>query len=259
MLRDLLQKNHGLELPIAGGSGRTAQDPIVMITDSVYLCIEAQDSIASALFGSQQWRLIGKQRDTARPCIECCEYELRFLDGQRLVAEPRQLYFDLRSLQPLPSHPTPACGVSLAPWFSFDVPAQFGWLHFQDSQALAAPARGLQLRYLARETQVQLQIFADGAPPSETHLEEAMRRTLQQLQSQHPSLQVVTENQSINLRYASFDIGQRFSALALTHFQGTICKIHMQLTEQAIGQDFQCLMDALSVMISYFNPKSTTH
>ena len=87
MLRDLLLKDFGLDLPIAGGSGRNAEDPIVIATDSLYLAVEAQDSIAACLFGGQQWRLVAKQPDPVRPTIECCQYEIRFIDGEQLVSK----------------------------------------------------------------------------------------------------------------------------------------------------------------------------
>ena len=47
-----------------------------------------------------------------------------------------------------------------------------------------------------------------------------------------------------------------FSALALTSYQGHYCRIRLTLAESAIGQDFQCLMDSLSAMLSHFSRKA---
>ncbi len=256
MLRDLLLKEHGLDLPIAGGSGRNAEDPIVIATGSLFHAIEAQDSIAACLFGGpeHQWRLVGKQADAARPWIECCHYEIRFIDGESLVAEPRQLHFDIRGLKLPPGRTTPACGFPLER-FGFGLPAQFGWLHFQRMGPSASEPGGLQLDYAARQTRVELTIHrAD--QDGEAALQAEMDRALAALQAEHPGLQPASENKEINLRYASFDAGRQFSALALTRYRGHYCRIRMTLAETAIGQDFQCLMDSLSIMLSLFNPRS---
>ena len=260
MLRDLLLKDYGLDLPIAGGSGRNAQDPIVIATDSLYLAIETQDRIAACLFGGpeHQWRLVGKQLDAARPRIECCHYEIRFIDGEQLVAEPRALYFDLARLNLPAGRTTPACGFSLGERFGFGLPAQFGWLHFKRMSELATPAGALRLDYAARQTEVELTIYPahDGAV-SEAGLQAEMDAALAALTTEFPGLAPATENKGPNLRYASFDAGQKFSALALTSYRGHYCRIRLTLAESAIGQDMQCLMDALAVMLGYFNPKAS--
>jgi hypothetical protein len=259
MLRDLLLKDFGLDLPIAGGSGRNAQDPIVMDTDSLFDAIEAQDSLAACLFGGpeHQWRLVGKQADSARPWIECCHYEIRFIDGERLVAEPRQLWFDLRRLKLTPGRTTPACGVPLGERFGFGLPAQFGWLHFVQMSPSSTEAGGLKLDYASRQTQVALTLYpAAGDQASESGLQAEMDRAMAALRTEFPGLQPVSENKNVNLRYASFDAGRQFSALALTRYRGHYCHIRMTMAESAIGQDFQCLMDSLSAMLGFFNPKS---
>ena len=81
-------------------------------------------------------------------------------------------------------------------------------------------------------------------------------QALAELRVEFPGLQPASENKSANLRYASFDAGLRFSALALTSYQGHYCRIRLTLAESAIGQDFQCLMDSLSAMLSHFNRKA---
>ena len=256
MLRDLLLKDFGLDLPIAGGSGRNAEDPIVIATDSLYLAVEAQDSIAACLFGGQQWRLVAKQADPVRPAVECCHYEIRFIDGDKLVAEPRQLYFDTRSLKLAPGRSTPACGFGLGERFGFGLPAQFGWLHFLRMGPVDQPAGGLRLDYAARQTEVSLTLYpAPEGQPTETGLQAELEQALADLRTEFPGLQPASENKGANLRYLSFDAGQRFSALALTSYQSHYCRIRLTLAESAIGQDFQCLMDSLSAMLSHFNPK----
>lgn len=257
MLRDLLLKDFGLDLPIAGGSGRNAEDPIVIATDSLYLAVEAQDSIAACLFGGQQWRLVAKQPDPVRPTVECCQYEIRFIDGEQLVAEPRQLYFDTSSLKLAPGRSTPACGFSLGERFGFGLPAQFGWLHFERMGPVDTPAGGLRLDYAARQTEVSLTLYpAPDRTPTEAGLQAELEQALAELRVEFPGLQPASENKSANLRYASFDAGLRFSALALTSYQGHYCRIRLTLAQSAIGQDFQCLMDSLSAMLSHFNPKA---
>lgn len=259
MLRDLLLKDYGLDLPIAGGSGRNAEDPIVIDTDSLYLAIEAQDSIAACLFGGpqHQWRLVAKRPDPVRPQLECCHYEIRFIDGEQLVAEPRQLHFDTRRLQLPAGRSTPACGFALGERFGFGLPAQFGWLHFERMAPSPSEPAGLQLNYGARQTAVELTVYpATEGPITEAGLQAEMERALAALQAEFPGLVTASENKSANLRYASFDAGRRFSALALTSYRGHYCRIRLTLTESAIGQDFQCLMDSLSAMLSHFNPKA---
>ena len=259
MLRDLLLNDFGLDLPIAGGSGRNAQDPIVIATDSLFDAIEAQDSLAACLFGGpeHQWRLVGKQADAARPWIECCHYEIRFIDGERLVAEPRQLFFDTRRLRLAPGRSTPACGVPLGDRFGFGLPAQFGWLHFVQMSPSASESGGLRLSYAARQTQVELTVYPAAADQAgESALQAEMDRALAALRTEFPGLQPVSENQDLNLRYASFDAGRQFSALALTRYRGHFCHVRMTMAPAAIGQDFQCLMDSLSSMMGFFNPKS---
>ena len=259
MLRDLLLRDFGLDLPIGAGSGRTATDPIVIATDSLYLATEAQDSIAACLFGAagHQWRLLAKQPDALRPRVECCSYEVRFLDGERPVAEQRQLYFDIARLGLEPGRSTPACGLSLGEGYGFGLPAQFGWLHFERLLRHDAPGHGLTLDYRARQTEVTLDLYPvpDGSGDREAGLQAELQAALAAVATDHPGLHVVSENKAPNLRYASFDAGQRFSALALTSYRDHYCRIRMTLAEAAIGQDFQCLMDSLSAMLGFLNPK----
>ena len=94
------------------------------------------------------------------------------------------------------------------------------------------------------------------ADRSERDLQAELEQALAELRVEFPGLQPASENKSANLRYASFDAGLRFSALALTSYQGHYCRIRLTLASSAIGQDFQCLMDSLSAMLSHFNPRS---
>ena len=50
-------------------------------------------------------------------------------------------------------------------------------------------------------------------------------------------------------------LGQPFHALDTRRAWG-VSLDRLTLAESAIGQDFQCLMDSLSAMLSYFNPRS---
>jgi hypothetical protein len=103
---------------------------------------------------------------------------------------------------------------------------------------------------------VELTVYpAAGDQAGESKLQAEMDRAMAALRTEFPGLQAVSENQNANLRYASFDLGRQFSALALTRYRGHYCHVRMMLAEAAIGQDFQCLMDSLSIMLGFFNPK----
>ena len=83
-----------------------------------------------------------------------------------------------------------------------------------------------------------------------------VEQALAELRTEFPGLQPASENKGGNLRYLSFDAGRQFSALALTSYQGHYCRIRLTLAQSAIGQDFQCLMDSLSAMLSHFSRKA---
>ncbi len=151
VLRELLQRDFGVDLPISGGGGSPA-DPIVITTDTVQQAVDVQMQVHRCLGMGRQvaWRLedpsIG---DPARKQVRAGLETVAFLEDQ-VRTNSEALYFVFEALRDgsstadLPA-PTgfidPGCGLKL--------PYQLAWLHLgavTDNES-ATPGLGRAVAY----------------------------------------------------------------------------------------------------------------
>ena len=100
-LREMLHKDFGIDLPIAGGWGQSADDPILLTSQDPDEAALVQLEIARRIYGVQGWYWRQIERTSAGVVgadIEKFSSEVKYIEGDQVVTEKRNLYFDLSSV-----------------------------------------------------------------------------------------------------------------------------------------------------------------
>ena len=170
-LREMLQRDFGVDLPISGGGGRRV-DPIVVHTSSLQEAVDVQMQVHRCIGKGRRiaWRL--EDTTVAEPERKLVRSGLEtviFLDDQ-VRTNGEALYFIFEALGdggttvslPAPSgFHDPGSGLRL--------PYQLGWLHLDGATDYEsrAPGYGHSATYGGLGAELTVYVYTGGQPPSE--------------------------------------------------------------------------------------------
>lgn len=149
----MLLKDFGKDLPISGGLGQSANNPIRITTVDPMEAAITQFKVARCIYGTQgwYWRLLGFIAVDASPSrIQRFHYEVKYVEGDQVVTEERSLYYDISAVHLAPDENLPFAWVLCHP-VKFGFPWHFGWFHFDEliDNEKDCPGLGVSLAYSA--------------------------------------------------------------------------------------------------------------
>ena len=102
MLRNLLKDEFDIDLPISGGMGQSINDPIVIGTPDKLVASRVEMDVLRCINKQlgRHWRLTSKLRinDDLNCHIEKVSFEAKYQEGDKIITDTRNFYFDISSL-----------------------------------------------------------------------------------------------------------------------------------------------------------------
>lgn len=267
MLRDLLNSDFDIDLPISGGMGNAESDPIVIETDDPQAASLVQMQVARCIYGRLgfHWKVIDKSfTENPEKWVEKLTSENVYPEGDQLITERRALYFDISASQAGAKHGTPYCVVPLGELYGIRLPYELGWLHFDGltDYEERAPGLGISAAYSNPSAKATIYVYNKGNPiidfertPDLLHSE--MNAAVGDLLRRNPNAKESASRQHQNVFFMSFEIDDTYSAVMLSALNNQFFKVRATLSSPVEKYNFDCLMQSLSFITSLLTPRQS--
>ena len=259
MLKELLLRDFGKDLKIAGGAGNSVDDPIIIKVESAHDASWTEMEVASCIYGrlGWHWRAVGRTKlEEGGKHIEKLSCEVRYIEGDQLVTETRNFYFDLSGVNMGEQKITPACGFNLGANTGMGLPYQLGWVHFSgltNNEEVQA-GMGVSAAYTAPTTQATVYTYnkglADINSGNEGQLEAEFISARNELLAVHVGAKQVAERFDDNLLFAAFEMGTAYSIITLSAVGNHFFKIRATVDPSNEKYTFECLWESVNTMLA---------
>jgi hypothetical protein len=172
-LKELLKQDFGLDLNIAGGSGQSREDPIIVLSETE---VEAAQTELLVLRGIGRGRNLASQNSgggffwrsiainlisESSPQIIQRKIETKDIDNDEIVTQKESYYFSRKNLDVEVEHIQNSVVVHEDQSASIRFPYELGWLHFDykiDNEP-QSPGLGYTLAYNAPEIKATVYVY----------------------------------------------------------------------------------------------------
>lgn len=259
MLKELLLRDFGKDLKISGGAGNSVDDPIIIEIESPHDASWIEMEVASCIYGrlGWHWRAVERTKlEEGDKHIEKLSCEVKYIEGDQLVTETRNFYFDLSFVDMGEQEITPACGFNLGANTGMGLPYQLGWFHFTDltSNEEAQAGMGVSAAYSAPTTQATVYVYNKGMAgiksSNEGQLEAEFTSARNELLAVHASAKQVAERFDDNWLFAAFEIGTAYSIITLSAVGNHFFKIRATVDPSNEKYTFDCLWDSVNTILA---------
>ncbi len=245
-LKQLLLDDFGKNLPIDGGFGASIDEPIRITTTDPFQAALAQLEVARCLYGIRgwYWRAIGRiERESDQGRIEKFSSEVKYIEGDDLVTEKRNYYFDIGSVNIPNDQQLPEVRIPLPGFGGLSLPWEIGWCHFDylsDNEA-EHPGLGVSIAYSAPQAKMMIYAYdkkisekIKDDPDGSAKLE--YLQALSDFESMNPDAKPLREHEEGGVRLRFYESGEILSAVLVAPFDGLFFKL--RLTLEASNEPF---------------------
>lgn len=265
-LKEMLLKDFGKDLPITGGFGQSADDPILLTTKSAMTAATTQLEVARCIYriNGRYWRAIERTPvETPTGRVEKLTCEVKYAEGDQLVTEKRSFYFDYAEVDLPDGSPLPPARVPLGYPADLGLPWQIGWFHFDGliNNEEMTPGLGLSVAYSAPKAKMTVYAYDKGksksimADPDGSALAEYLQ-AVSDFESINPSTVVLREQGEMGTRLKMYESGNTLSAVLVAPFRDFFFKL--RLTLEASNEPFMvdCAWHTISIFGSMVSRKN---
>ena len=259
MLREMLLRDFGKDLKIAGGTGNSIDDPITLDAQSPHDASWTEMEVARCIYGSLgwHWRAIDRSRAGQIEKLSC---EVRYAEGDEVVTEKRSFYFDVSNIGLNEQEVTPSCGLNLGAGTGMGLPYQLGWFHFDQLTNSEEAHAGMcvSVAYSAPSTKTTVYVYNKGlaniVSSNEELLSSEFASATADILSVYPNAKQIAERRDNNLMFSAFEIETAYSIITLSAVGGHFFKVRATLDPSNEKYTFECLWESVNTILSMTKP-----
>ena len=263
MLKELIEQDFGIDLPISGGFGDSINDPIIITTTNPNIAAQTKLKIIDCI----NIRLEGYWQATTTEIfkqdgklIEKLKYVAKYIDGDNINTDTLNYYFDITKVEDeFPENPI-RFGFPVSDSIDVLLPYQFGWLHYIDriDNEIEHPGLGYSFAYNAPFTKATIYIYnlehqridyVETSSLFEAHLDDISNQIMQS----NPQTSFFNEFKYNNYVYRAYLIGGQHSAVLLGVINNHFCKVRITTMHPDEKYEFECMMESIGYLSSIFN------
>lgn len=261
MLKELLLRDFGKDLKIAGGTGSSIEDPIIVDVHSPHEASWIEMDVANCIYSrlDWHWRAVGRSKLlVGGKHIEKLSCEVKYIEGAQLVSENRSFYFDLSNVEMGQQEITPSCGFNLGANMGMGLPYQLGWFHFAGltNNEEAEAGMGVSAAYSAPTTQATVYVYNKGMADITSGLEAEFASAKKDLLVIHEGAKQVAERFDDNLLFAAYEIGTAYSIVTLSVVGDHFFKVRATVNPSNEKYTFDCLWDSVNTILAMTKPRT---
>lgn len=255
MIRELLLQDFGKDLKVSGGMGNSIDDPIIIDSQSPHDASWTKLEVIRCIYARMgwHWRVQERSRVGALEKLSC---EVKYAEGDQVITEKRNFYFELSKIDINNEEVTPACGVNLGGGTGMGLPYELGWLHFDQLTNYEEnhPGLGVSAAYGAPFTKATIFVYNKGLQEinsgSESLLEQEFESAMSDVVSAHSDAVKIAERRDGNVFFSAFEIGSAYSIVTLSVVGGHFFKVRATLERPEERYAFECLWDSVNLILS---------
>lgn len=265
MLKEMLKRDFGKDLKISNGLGNSVEDPIVLETQSAQEASWTQMEVARCIFRrlGWHWKLVARADVlVVGRRIEKFSCEVIRTDGDEVISETRNFYFDVSCIDLEGQNITPNCSLSLGAGTGMRLPYQFAWFHFDSliNNEQDYPGMGVSVAYSAPFSKATLYIYnkgllSTGEILTATQVESEFSSATQDFFNANPGAKKISEKMNSNMLFRAFEDGDAYSVLTLSSTGEHFFKLRTTLTPSNEKYTFECLWESVNLILSLMKPK----
>ena len=267
-LREMLHKDFGIDLPIAGGWGQSADDPIVLTSQDPGEAALVQLEIARRIYGVQGWYWRQIDRTSAGVVgadVEKFSSEVKYIEGDQVVTEKRNLYFDFSSVIIADDARLENPSVPVGPPAELNFPRQIGWFHFDGitNNEPEHPGLGVSVAYSAPKAKMMVYAYDKGISnqirdrPDESAYSE-YAQAIADFRSVNPEARPAREHEQGGVRLTIFENGEILSVVLVSPFRDFFFKLRLTLDDRSEQYMVDCVMSTLANFVSMVGTSNQT-
>ena len=234
-LKQQLFKDFNIDFPISGGSGCSISDPIIIHSSNPQEVLYIEFLYISCIYKAigQCWRNTDIIREyNADHLIDKFKLDVKFLEGESVVEEKRNIYF---SVDPtLGNLSTKMCYVSIPNSFSLTVPFEIGWAHFDKitNEEESCPGTGFSLAYSFPQTEMTIYAYR-GEYSSQDFLNKdyiinnEMKKSTDSIKFVYEEAKLLKNNSLGGIDCDFYELGGAYTAIAVTVLSNIILKLRI--------------------------------
>ncbi len=166
-LRHRIFLDFGKDLPISGGEGQRIDDPIRLMVGDAIVAARTQFDVVKCIYEAtnRYWRIVERSLlSELDRRTEQFKISSRFADGESIIEEVRNIYFDTSAINLVSQKWLPTATVSVDSPIEIDLACKIGWFSFDalvDNEA-NHPGQGSTLFYSAPRSKMSIYIYDNG-------------------------------------------------------------------------------------------------
>lgn len=263
MLKELIEQDFGIELPISGGNGNSIGDPIVLTTKNPNVAAETKLKIINCVNISLEryWQATTTEifKQDGR-LIEKLKYIAKYIDGDNINSDTLNYYFDITEVKDELQRNPIRFGFPVSETIDDLLPYQFGWLHYANriDNETVFPGLGYSFAYNAPFTMATIYIYnlqhqrihyIETQSLVAAHLEDISNLIMQS----NSQTRFFNEFKYSNYVYRAYLIGEQHSAVLLGVINNHFCKVRITTMHPREKYEFECMMESIGYISSIFD------
>lgn len=265
MLREMLRDGFGKDLKISGGIGNSINDLIVLEPQSAHDASWTEMEVARCIYKRLGWHWKFLERTSIEgpsKKIEKFSCEVKYAEGNEVVTEKRNFYFDISNVDLDGKAVTPVCGINLGAGTGMGLPYQLGWFHFDSfiNNEPEYPGMGVTVAYGAPFTKATLYVYTKENLGNQSFidsksLENEFSSATRNFFNSNPDAQQIAERLTTNMLFRAFEIGTAYSIITLSSAGEHFFKLRVTLDPSNEKYTFDCMWESVNLILSIANPK----
>lgn len=264
-LREMLLEDFGSALPIDGGFGRSAEEPIVITTACPKEAAVVQLQVARLLYGAAGWYWRAVERTSVDPDkgrVDKVTSEVKYVEGENLITEKRSLYFDT-SIVDLPSdqqmqRPSVPIGFPA----NLNLPWQLGWFHHDGitDHESTDPGLGVSVAYSAPKAKITICAYDKGLGDDIERNPDILAATefdcaVSDFELTNPGAALIREHEELGARVRVYEQGATYSVVFLSPFNKFFFKLRLTLAAGDEPFMVDCAWNTVAIFAYMTNKK----
>jgi len=259
-LKEMLFRDFGKELPISGGFGQSPKDPIQVTALEPVEAAMTQLTVARCIYdvNGWYWRVLGRTRvETSSGRVEKLSSEVIFLEGDEIITEKRNFYFDISKVNLFEDQQLPDCMIQLSYPAKLELPWQLGWFHFDEiiDNEKISPGLGVSLAYSAPQAKLTVYAYDRGVSNSiavnpDLAAKAEYLQAISDLELMNPGIQPVSEHEVSGARLKIYANGEILTAVLLAPFRKIFLKLRLTLNARNEPYMVNCAWTTIATFIA---------
>jgi hypothetical protein len=255
MLKELILRDFGIELPIAGGNGQSLDDPILITSEEPSYAARSKLKLIDCInvMTGRYWQATTNEIfERNERVIEKLTYVSKYIVGDNVNTDTNSFYFDISNVEDQNCENPIRFGLPVSGDIELVLPYQLGWLHYAGrvDNETTSPGLGYSFIYNAPATKATVYVY-NKCYKDLHHIETAklfqdeFESAISDLLTMNPDAVFINEYSEGNFKTKGYDVGDTFTSVSLGILQNHFVKLRITNAHKNEAFEYDCMNETL--------------